>query len=240
MSDIVNCSSSNRHAHRRHKVSHEVVEEEMRQFLPNSTTGINSPTSGLFFYADLTSDHVGSDQTDPHPHLSMSFQMGDQAQNFQGLISTSTALTTMVSSKCSSLCQVPQKLELISNGLEDDVDSAESQLQSYEMTYFNHGTIEHNTLFGRRVTEEFQVAAAEDGADFDLPVLAIENALISFNLPYSGSVGLAPPYSMQAQSSSLLLHAQQNRDIDHLVFSIYSRENKSNLSIERSGSESET
>ena len=66
------------------------------------------------------------------------------------------------------------------------------------MTYFDHGTIEHNTLFGRKVTQDFQVSGADEGVDFDLPILAIENALISFDLPYSGSIGLAPPYSQEA------------------------------------------
>ena len=55
LTNSVDCSRSQRNHHRHHKVSHEVIEEEMRHFLPNSTTGINSPTSGLFFYADLTS-----------------------------------------------------------------------------------------------------------------------------------------------------------------------------------------
>ena len=67
---------------------------------------------------------------------------------------------------------------------------------SFEMTYFERGSLQYNTLSGHWVNDDFRVSERQE--EFEVPLIAIEDAIVSYKSPFSGWIGLAPPYSIEA------------------------------------------
>ena len=123
----------------------------------------------------------------------MKFFLGDQETSFFSLISTERAEMAIISESCGRLCDVPSKVY----SPESDSDDESSRFTSFEMTYFERGSLQYNTFSGHWTTNDFHTSKNQD--EFEVPYIAIEDAIVSYKSPFSGYIGLAPPYSLKAQ-----------------------------------------
>ena len=135
----------------------------------------------------------------------MNFVMGMDETELTALMSTEKLEIALISDKCQRLCDVPEKLGI----LDEFTGENDDHFTSFEMTYFERGSLQYNTLSGHWLADDFR-ASEQQSSEFEVPLIAIENALITYKSPFSGYVGLAPPYSLEAQKDTLLWRAYKN------------------------------
>lgn len=124
---------------------------------------------------------------------------------------------TVVSSECSRQCQVPSKYHAVHSTAPEE----QQRLASDTLILPEHGVIRQHTFSGHWIRDDVDLDHSSFETNFSLPLLAIESPLLSFSSPFSGHIGLAPPYHLEDQRRSFLSNAQKNGVIDHLVFAIY-------------------
>ena len=59
---------------------------------------------------------------------------------------------------------------------------------------FEHGVLDKSAFSGRWVADDVDIDHSAYNTTFTLPFLTIDAPLVSFQSPYSGQIGLAPPY----------------------------------------------
>lgn len=115
-----------------------------------------------------------------------------------------------------------------------------NHLTSDTIVFSQHGVIHPHVFTGHWVKDNINLIQSQQSSSssssFSLPLLTIDSPLLSFTSPFTGHLGLAPPYRLQDQRSSFLQNAYNNKVIDHMVFALYTSKNESVLSSIKFGS----
>ena len=184
--------------------------------LASSALAADIPTSGRYFFADFyAGDEYGRHYLD--------IEVGSQKTNLPLWISTTEAFTGVVTTECGDdMCDCPYKwnreasnsysLEMsdFSTPFTDVFDGRQLALESFS------GAVVKDTMrikFDSTHTQEIQTN-----------FLAIERSSTSYKSYYSGFVGLAPYTGDSSwKNFNFLYQLKKNHYIDHLSFSIYTR-----------------